>query len=197
MLVKHLRWLSANMFERITLMAVASRRRATSLLATAALTVALVSTSMLLLPASAAADSAAPVVAGSLSATDRAGIETEVMRVLDNFMTTFNARDPAAHAATYQFPHFRLARGNMNSWPTAEDAIGAHKLVFAQLPNTGWARSQWLSRDTISISDSKVHVNTHFQRLRADGSIIGTYNSLYILIKQEGRWGIKMRSSFL
>jgi len=128
---------------------------------------------------------------------DSALIEREVMAVLDDFMTSFSGRDPVGHAETYHFPHFRLAGGVMRSWPTAEDAIRDHEALFKTLPATGWYKSVWLDRQIITLSDTKVHVNTRFQRLRADGSEIGAYNSLYVLIKQDGRWGIKMRSSFL
>jgi len=41
-----------------------------------------------------------------------------------------------------------------------------------------------------------VHVDTKFTRCRADGSVISSYESLYILTKEEGRWGVKLRSSF-
>jgi hypothetical protein len=193
MQAKHGKRLSAHIVADITSSLTDARRRASCLLAA----LALLSTSLLLLPAGATAEPAAPVVVETLSAADRVRIEAESMAVLDAFMRSFNARDPVAHAATYHFPHFRLARGSMNLWPTEADAVSAHKQVFMQLPKTGWVRSQWLSRDIIAVSEQKVHVNTHFQRLRADGSSIGTYNSLYILIKQDGRWGIKMRSSFL
>ena len=37
----------------------------------------------------------------------------------------------------------------------------------------------------------------HFPHPRiADGSVIGVYESLYILTKVDGRWGIQARSSF-
>ena len=147
----------------------------------------------------AAVDAAAGAssAAGASAATATAAIEQAVMVVLDDFMTSFSGRDPVAHAATYHFPHFRLAGGVMRSWTTAEDAIRDHEALFKNLPATGWHKSIWLDRQITTLSDTKVHVNTRFQRLRADGSEIGAYNSLYVLIKQDGRWGIKMRSSFL
>jgi hypothetical protein len=128
---------------------------------------------------------------------DHDQIEAEAMDVLDRFMATFNSRDPAGHAATYQFPHFRLARGVMNSWPTQADATSAHEIVFQALPDTGWTRSEWVHRKIVTLSASKVHVDTRFRRLREDGSVIGVYDSLYVLTKANGRWGVKMRSSFL
>jgi hypothetical protein len=124
-------------------------------------------------------------------------IEQEVMAVLDEFMATFSARDPAAHTTTYHFPHYRLARGEMNRWENQVEAIADHKKIFQQLPATGWAKSRWVDRTIITASEKKVHVNTRFERLRADGSRLGVYTSLYVLIKREGRWGIVLRSSFL
>jgi len=128
---------------------------------------------------------------------DEARIEREALTVLDEFMASFNARDPEAHTATYHFPHYRLARGSMNSWETADAAVQAHVEIFESLPDTGWHRSTWLQRRIVTVSETKVHVDTRFRRLRKDGSVIGSYDSLYILIKRDGRWGIKMRSSFL
>lgn len=85
----------------------------------------------------------------------------------------------------------------MNVWPTEADAVQAHVDLFKTLPDTGWDKSIWIHRRIVTLSESKVHVDTRFRRLRKDGSEIGTYDSLYILIKKDGRWGIKMRSSFL
>jgi hypothetical protein len=36
----------------------------------------------------------------------------------------------------------------------------------------------------------------HFTRYRLDGSIIASYDSLYIVTLEHGRWAVKMRSSF-
>lgn len=124
-------------------------------------------------------------------------IEKAAMTVLDEFIRSFSAKDPEAHIATYHFPHFRLARGVMNVIQTAADGVEQHRNLFKQLPDTGWDKSIWVSREITNISENKVHVKTRFRRLRKDGSEIGTYNSLYILQKEKGRWGIKMRSSFL
>ena len=129
--------------------------------------------------------------------SDSSQNEQEVMGVLDAFMASFSASDPQAHTATYHFPHFRLAQGDMASWQTRQDAINAHKFLFKKLPSTGWYRSEWIDREIISINDSKAHVATRFRRLREDGSEIVTAESLYVLTKDNGRWGIKLRSSYL
>ena len=124
-------------------------------------------------------------------------VRKEVIAVLDAFMVSFSASDPKAHTATYHFPHFRLANGAMNSWQTRDDAIKAHEQIFPRLRESGWHRSVWIDRDIIGMSDTKVHVATRFRRLRADGSEIITAESLYVLTYEQGRWGIKLRSSYL
>ena len=58
---------------------------------------------------------------------------------------------------------------------------------------TAW----WTRRRIVHISDSKAHVlDTEFTRYRKDGAVISKIESLYIVTREDGRWGIKMRSSF-
>jgi len=123
--------------------------------------------------------------------------EQEILSVLDDFMSSFSGSDPVGHSETYHVPHFRLARGSMSNWATRDDVVTAHIRIFDNLSNTDWHHSEWVEREIISITDTKAHVATSVRRFRDDGSEIVTFESLYILIKVEGRWGIKFRSSFL
>jgi hypothetical protein len=41
-----------------------------------------------------------------------------------------------------------------------------------------------------------VHFDVQFTRYRADDSAIGSYRSLYIVTRREGKWAIAVRSSF-
>ena len=50
-----------------------------------------------------------------------------------------------------------------------------------------WDHTAWSRRQIIHLSDSKVHVNTEVTRYRKDGSVLGRFNSLYILTKEDGR----------
>lgn len=121
-------------------------------------------------------------------------VRDEVYRVLDEFIRSFNARDRKAHYATYHFPHYRLASGNMTvlDQPDLSDST-----VFVQrLVQAGWHHTKWDHRNIVQASEEKVHVDTQFTRYRADGSKIKTYESLYVLTFEHGRWGIKLRSSF-
>ena len=60
----------------------------------------------------------------------------------------------------------------------------------------GWARSQWDERTPIHVGRDKVHLKVAFSRFRADGSLIGRFETIYIVTLQAGHWGIQARSSF-
>ena len=51
-------------------------------------------------------------------------------------------------------------------------------------------------RRLIHLSSAKAHVDVESTRYRKDGTVIVRFDALYILTKEDGRWGIKMRSSF-
>jgi hypothetical protein len=122
-----------------------------------------------------------------------AQVETDVMKVLDEFMDAWNRADMAAWERTYHFPHYRLAGGKMTVWERAGDQQAPK--IWAQR-ETQWHHSKWDRRKIINASADKAHVDTRFSRYRADGSTIGSYDSLYIVTKENGRWGVKMRSSY-
>jgi len=121
-------------------------------------------------------------------------ISGAVFQVLDEYMATFNAKDLAGWEATYQFPHYRLAGGKMSVLERAGLRDSAQ--VFGALQKAGWHHSVWDHHNIVQASADKVHVDTRFSRYRADGSLIGHYESLYILTKENGRWGVKFRSSY-
>jgi len=120
-------------------------------------------------------------------------IESEVMRLLDDYMSAWNRKDLAAWERTFHFPHYRLASGKMNvlERPGLQDATR----IWASV-GSDWHHSRWDRRRIVHSSADKVHVDTKFTRCRADGSVIGSFESLYIVTKEDGRWGVKMRSSF-
>jgi hypothetical protein len=60
----------------------------------------------------------------------------------------------------------------------------------------GWDHSAWEKREVIHSGPSKVHIDTRFVRYRADGSVLARFDSLYIMTQEDGRWGVKARSSF-
>lgn len=118
--------------------------------------------------------------------------EKDIYAILDAFMNGFNNQNMKQHFSTYHFPHYRLASGKLTTLENAGDSIKYKKGLL----QSDWHYSRWDHRNIIQASDNKIHVLTRFTRYRADNSIIASYESLYILTKENGRWAIKMRSSF-
>lgn len=119
-------------------------------------------------------------------------VQQEVLKVLDAYMSTFNSKNAKAWQTTYHFPHYRLASGTMSVLESAT----LDTTVFVRLQQAGWDHSRWDHRNIVQGSDEKVHVDTRFSRYRKDGSLIGHYESLYIVTKENGKWGVKFRSSY-
>ena len=115
--------------------------------------------------------------------------------VMHAFLAAFNARDEQAWAQTLHFPHVRVASGAVVVYATAEEFVAAMDLdAFAEA--SGWHHSTWDEIRVIQHSDDKVHVAVTFSRFDAAGKLMSTYESLYIVDNIDGRWGVRVRSSF-
>jgi hypothetical protein len=114
----------------------------------------------------------------------------------DAFLATFNDGDAAGHAATLAYPHVRIASGRVRIWESIEVAVPAIEQGMAALRNVGWDHSVWDHRNVIHARESKVHLDVQFTRYRSDGSVIGEFPAIYVIVEQDGRWLIQCRSSF-
>ena len=126
----------------------------------------------------------------------RANAETpDVMALatLDRFMIAFNDQDIKAWAATLHYPHVRFASSRVMIYDSA--TAFENRSVFPALQAAGWHHSLWTSRTITLSSDTKVHIDTEFERRNANNETIGRYRSLYIVTKIKGHWGIQARSS--
>jgi hypothetical protein len=114
------------------------------------------------------------------------------MKCLDDFMAAFNARDIAAWQQTFNFPSVRLASNTL----TIIDRDYHRSDMFGRGALAEWDHSAWSRREVIHAGDDKVHFDTRFVRYRADGSVIGGFDSIYVVTCENGHWGVKARSSF-
>lgn len=110
--------------------------------------------------------------------------------VVTRYIAAINAGDGEAVTETLNFPHFRIgARGDVIHYP---DASADHLGNFRDRTNAdGWHHSVVDDMRVIFTIETKAHVTINFRRLRADGSRIGAYHSLYIVTKIDGHWGIQ------
>ena len=114
-------------------------------------------------------------------------------RCLDDFMAAFNARDLAAWEAAFNFPSVRLASSQL----VIIDKPGWHPPdTFTRGALKEWHHSAWEKREVLHAGADKVHFDTRFVRYRADGTVIGHFDSIYVVTNENGHWGVKIRSSF-
>jgi hypothetical protein len=118
--------------------------------------------------------------------------EAAAMACLDAFMTAFNARDMQAFEQTFNFPSIRLASNTMRIINKGDQT----QATFDHASLKEWDHSAWEKREIIHSGADKVHIDTRFTRYRKDGSIIGGFDSIYVVTCEDAHWGIKARSSF-
>ena len=118
--------------------------------------------------------------------------EAAAMACLDAFMTAFNARDIKAFEQTFNFPSIRLASNTMRIINKGDQTPA----TFDHASLKEWDHSAWEKCEIIHSGDDKVHIDTRFTRYRKDGSVIGGFDSIYVVTCEDGHWGIKARSSF-
>lgn len=125
---------------------------------------------------------------------DPDGVESACRATLDRFMAGLNAYDAAAMDAAMHFPHIRIAGGTVKVYGQA----GSNPMdLFDKLrKEDDWKWSEWNERKIVQRSDTKVHMALTYTRYRSDDSVLGVYESLYVLTLKDGRWGIQSRSSF-
>lgn len=124
---------------------------------------------------------------------DDAGIAA-AMAGLDRFMAAFSASDVEGVRASFDFPHVRFHSSKVTTFPTPESFNFDNFRATSDARE--WASSVWDECRIVHAGADKVHFDSQFSRLRADGSRIASYRSLYIVTRVDGRWGIQGRSSF-
>lgn len=115
--------------------------------------------------------------------------------VMDDFMTTFNAKDEDAWAATFNYPHVRFASGGVAISPDAKSVTDRMDFAaFAAM--SGWDHSAWDKVEALDAGSTKVHFKVTFSRYTAQDKKLASYDSLYVVTLKDGHWGIQARSSF-
>lgn len=112
--------------------------------------------------------------------------------VMEAHIAALNSRDQAAIAATLHFPHIRLSGTNLKIWDS-EDTYFADFLVRA---GGDWHHSAFADIRLLRATADKVHLDAEIRRFAADGSLITSFRSLWVITCEAGRWAAKMRSSF-
>lgn len=120
--------------------------------------------------------------------------EKQCMAALERWMDALNAHDADAMEREMRFPHVRLAKRKI----TIYDKPGSNPMDFFKRleAESGWAHSRWDSRRIVHTLPGTAHIAVAYTRYRADGSVIGRYDSMYTMTRaDDGAWKVQMRSS--
>ena len=138
-----------------------------------------------------------PLIAGSqhsgrADAEDPALVraESEARRALDGFYEAFNAADNDALQKYCNYPHAFV--GSNGSVRVIEDRW---TMNFERMrEGEGWSHSTLESAEAVFVKEDKVHFQIVFSRTNTDGEKYRTMPGLWIMTRQNGQWGLTLRS---
>ena len=106
---------------------------------------------------------------------------------MDAHVAALNARDDEALFLTMHTPHVRISTAGIAIYPTLDDLRTSYLREFSERAGSDWDHTVFESKDVIHSSENKAHVFLQFTRYDNSGNNIGTFRSLWIRIRKEGR----------
>jgi hypothetical protein len=117
--------------------------------------------------------------------------EAGARKAIDDFFAALNARDLDAARDALHYPHIHFAGPEVTVWAEPTDFhIDFDALAAAE----GWHHSTLDLCAMRQSSADKIHFEIQYSRHTADSGRYATYQSLWIVTRREGHWGIQCRS---
>ena len=116
--------------------------------------------------------------------------EEAARAAMEGFFRAFNATDNDALQEFIHYPH--IVTSVDNSIGTWEQGLTVD--FDALRDQQGWDHSTLDSAEAVLVREDKVHFKFVFSRHKADGTTYLTRPGLYAVTKQDGKWGISLRS---
>lgn len=112
------------------------------------------------------------------------------------YMDAFNEADSIKTDSFINFPHGLVSANGILTVTEKANTLSSPNFFNDFRRRYGWNHTCWDSRAVIQSNENKVHLAVTYSRYRADGSKIGTFPSIWIMTRQDNRWGFKLRSNF-
>ena len=129
-------------------------------------------------------------VGAAESSPELALAEKDARQALDDFFVAFNAADNDALQDYSNYPHAFV--GSNGAIRIIEDRWEANFDVMRERED--WHHSTLDSARSFIVKEDKVHFEIVFSRHKADGTTYRTVPGLWIMTKQDGQWGLSLRS---
>ena len=136
-------------------------------------------------------NSEAPTRQDAPTQVDPAVAVTSGLGAAENFIETWNTRDPEIWASSLNFPHARPSAGRHRVSQTKGDYVA--NVDYASVIATGWDRTEFEDLRLIHEGDTKARVAGRWGRLDAAGNTIRRNLVTYIATEVDGKWGIQAR----
>ena len=118
--------------------------------------------------------------------------ETAARAVLDQYIEAWNAEDNEAIAQTSSFPRLSVGPAGQVVIRQSSDEIETDFDLLRQAE--GWDHTTLDLVEAVHVGPDKVHYRVVSSRRRSDGSAYRTAPALYIVTRQNGRWGLQLQS---
>ncbi|WP_405809229.1 hypothetical protein OG524_04900 [Streptomyces sp. NBC_01520] len=120
----------------------------------------------------------------------------EARAALDAFLDGLNSHDLEKWTSTLHFPQIRVHEGAVTTWQNPEEYIRSSQAELEALLASGWHHSTWDEVEFPQVSADHVHAQVRFSRHDAEGSPLGVFDSIYVVTRQNGRWGVLARLGY-
>ena len=122
--------------------------------------------------------------------------EEKAVKAAIGYMDAFNEAEVNKTDGFINFPHALVGANGVLVVSEKAGTLSSSKFFTDFRQRYGWNHTCWDSRVVIQSNENKVHLVVTYSRYRADGSKIGTFPSIWIMTRQDNRWGFKLRSNF-
>ena len=122
--------------------------------------------------------------------SDAVDAEREALHAMQEFYRVFNEADNEALQEYMNFPHLFIGRNGRISISEERWTIDFDRMRERE----GWDRSALDSAEAVFVTEDKVHFRIVFSRLHADGTVYRTVPGVWVVTKQDGHWGVQLRS---
>jgi hypothetical protein len=120
--------------------------------------------------------------------------EQTARRVMEDFFRAWNTGEDAELRKVQNFPFITIGANGRASVAMKAEEFTQNFPALRQ--NESWARSTLDSVKVLPVeAPDKLHIVVTYSRYKADGSKYMTGETFYILTKQDGRWGMQLRST--
>jgi len=116
-------------------------------------------------------------------------------KILDEYTEAFNTGDVNRWSIILHYPHVRIAGNRVRVWETQEE-FAKDNDMSRLVEKINWGYNKWDWRELVQFGPEKMHYLVQYSRYTVNDAFIASFESLYIITRIGGRWGVQGRSSY-